>query len=163
MANFNHKAFIKHDDYMTPKHCWVDIKQYIPTDKTILEPFFGDGKSGQYLNELGFDVRHEPKDFFDYDIEESVVVSNPPFSKIPDILTTLVMRNRPFILIMPCSKMNTQYFRKIFIDIEKPQIIIPKKRIQFIKNGVDKKGGCSFDCYYYCWKIGLKRDIIWLD
>ena len=45
-----------HDDYMTPKHAWEAIKDYIPRDKVIWEAFYGDGKSGKYLEELGFSV-----------------------------------------------------------------------------------------------------------
>jgi hypothetical protein len=69
---------------------------------------------------------------------------------------------------MPSSKINTQYFRKLFCEDADPiQIIIPRKRIQFEKlvNGAkvqDQKQACNFDCFYYCWKIGLERDIIWL-
>jgi hypothetical protein len=22
---------------------------------------------------------------------------------------------------------------------------------------------CNFDCFYYCWKMALPRDIIWLE
>ena len=71
-------------------------------------------------------------------------------------------------MIMPCSKLITQYFRKLFSNSESPiQIIIPRKRIQFVKlvNGEipeDYKSKCNFDCFYYCYKIGLPRDIVWL-
>jgi hypothetical protein len=34
MAGFHTKTFIKYDDYMTPKHAWEAIKEYIPQDKT---------------------------------------------------------------------------------------------------------------------------------
>ena len=39
MASFHTKTFQKHDDYMTPKSAWEDIKKYIPTDKIIWEAF----------------------------------------------------------------------------------------------------------------------------
>ena len=29
MAGFHTKTFIKHDDYMTPKYAWENIKQFI--------------------------------------------------------------------------------------------------------------------------------------
>ena len=48
MATFTARTFIKHDDYMTPKHAWEDIKQYIPKDKVIWEAFYGDGESGSW-------------------------------------------------------------------------------------------------------------------
>ena len=47
MAGFTAKTFTKHDDYMTPKSAWENIKQYIPKDKVIWEAFYGDGQSGR--------------------------------------------------------------------------------------------------------------------
>jgi hypothetical protein len=61
MAGFNTKTFLKYDDYMTPKYAWEDIKEFIP-NKKIWEAFYGDGNSGNYLTELGFDVIHKPID-----------------------------------------------------------------------------------------------------
>ena len=168
MAGFTNETFIKHDDYFTPKYVWEDIKEYIPSDKLIWEAFYGDGESGKYLTDLGFNTIHEPVDFFDNNLGD-VVVSNPPFTKCPEILQRLHELDKPFILIMPSSKINTQYFRRLFSNANEPiQIIIPRKRIHFIKkvNGEtpkDYKSVCNFDCFYYCWRIGLERDITWLD
>ena len=157
------KAFMKHDDYMTPKYAWENIQQYIPKDKVLWEAFMGDGKSGQYLEELGFNVIHNDNDFFENN-EGDIVVSNPPFSKSKDILNRLKQLEKPFILILPSSKINTQYFRENFKNKDSQlQIIIPRKRIQFVKNGTELQNKCSFDCFYYCYKISLPRDIMWLD
>jgi hypothetical protein len=167
MASFHTKTFLKHDDYMTPFSAWDNIKQFIPKDKVIYEAFYGDGESGEHLKKLGFNVIHEPIDFFEND-KGDIVVSNPPFSKVPEVLTRLKELNKPFILIMPSSKINTQYFRKLFSDSVDPiQIIIPRRRIQFEKKVDGKtpndwKSDCNFDCFYYCWKMGLVRDITWL-
>ena len=168
MAGFHSKTFQLHDDYMTPKYAWENIKQFIPNDKIIWEAFYGNGDSGNYLKELGFNTIHEPIDFFENDLGD-IIISNPPFSQAPDILKRLKELQKPFILIMPSSKINTQYFRKLFAEDPDPiQIIIPRKRIQFTKtiDGVvpkDYKSCCNFDCFYYCWKMNLPRDIIWLN
>jgi hypothetical protein len=168
MAGFQTKTFLKHDDYMTPKSAWEAIKDYIPTDKVIWEAFYGDGESGRHLKELGFNTVHEPIDFFNED-RGDCIISNPPFSMCKEILPRLVELDKPFILIMPCSKLNTQYFRQLFAKHEDEiQIIIPRKRIQFIKLVDGKipdnyKSQCNFDCFYYCWKMNLPRDIIWLE
>ena len=167
MAGFHTKTFTKHDDYMTPKYAWENIKDYIPKKK-IWEAFYGDGKSGTYLRELGFDVIHEPIDFFEEDRGE-IIVSNPPFSNSAEVLARLKELGKPFIVIFPSSKINTQYVRKLFMDTEdKLQIIIPRKRIHFDKKIDGKtpdkiKNACNFDCFYYCWKINLSRDITWLE
>jgi hypothetical protein len=165
MAGFHTKTFIKHDCYMTPKTAWDNIKQYIPKDKIIWEAFYGDGKSGSYLKELGFNVIHEPIDFFEND-KGDIIVSNPPFSLVKEILKRLLVLDKPFIMILPSSKINTSYFRE-WKD-KHIQIIIPRKRIQFEKlvDGVrpeNNKKCCNFDCFYYCYKIGLPRDIVWLE
>lgn len=162
MALFTHEAFKVYDDYMTPKSAWENIQHLIPRDKVIWEGFYGDGTSGAHLKDLGFETIHEPIDFFENDLGD-IVVSNPPFAKIKEILERLVLLDKPFILIIPSSKINTQYFRTIFKD-KKIQIIIPPRRIQFIKTPIDinNRQGCNFDCFYYCYKIGLKQDITWI-
>jgi len=160
MAGFTTKTFIKHDDYFTPKYAWENIIEYIPKDKIIWEAFYGDGKSGSHLSELGFNVIHEPIDFFEND-KGDIIVSNPPFSITKQIMKRLLVLDKPFILILPSSKINTSYFRE-WKD-KGLQIIIPRKRIQFIKNGNELKNKCNFDCFYYCYKINLSSDIVWLD
>jgi hypothetical protein len=165
MANFHTKIFSTHDDYMTPRYAWENIQQYIPKNKTIWEAFYGDGTSGQYLRELGFNVIHESVDFFENDLGE-IIVTNPPFSKTREVMHRLLTLDKPFILILPASKINTSYFRA-WKD-KHIQIIIPRKRIQFLKliNGEPDpkpKNECSFDCFYYCYKMDLPQDIMWLD
>ena len=166
MAGFHTKTFLKHDDYMTPKYAWENIQQFIPKDKVIWEAFYGDGKSGTYLQELGFQVIHEPVDFFTNDLGD-VVVSNPPFSKSKEVLQRLHELNKPFILIMPVYKINTKCVREMFRNDNRLQLIIPKKRIHFEKQ-IDGeipenwKNVCNFDCFYYCWKMELPNNLIWL-
>ena len=168
MASFHNKNLSKHDDYMTPKYAWENINEYIPKDKVIWEAFMGNGKSGDYLISLGCQVIHNNHDFFSSNHGE-IIVSNPPFSKTKQIMPRLRELDKPFILIMPCSKICTSYLRENFKDAPSPiQIIIPRRRIQFTKlvngkvpeNYINK---CNFDCFYYCYKMNLPRDIIWLD
>jgi len=166
MAVFHTKTFLKHDDYMTPKYAWENIQHLIPKDKVIWEPFYGDGQSGIFLQELGFNVIHEPDDFFENN-KGDIVVSNPPFSKSKEILIRLKQLDKPFILILPSSKINTQYVRENYKN-EGLQIIIPIKRIHFEKHidGIvpsNWKNACNFDCFYYCYKMNFPNDIIWLE
>lgn len=158
---FTTKTFKKHDDYMTPKYAWEYIKEFIPKDKVIWEAFYGDGNSGRILQELGFNVIHKDVDFFTHN-EGEAIVSNPPFAKVKQIMNRLYELDKPFILLMPCSKITTQYFKQFKNKI---QIIIPPKRIHFKKlvdgEEVESKGA-NFDCFYYCYKINLENDITWL-
>lgn len=165
MAGFHTKTFSIHDDYMTPKYAWDNIKEFIPKDKIIWEAFYGDGKSGSYLEELGFNVIHKKVDFFESNLGD-IIISNPPFSKCKEVLPRLLILDKPFILIMPSSKINTSYFRAF--KNKGLQIIIPRKRIHFVKivDGKpieDNKSCCNFDCFYYCYKMNFTNDIIWLE
>lgn len=166
MAGFSTKTFMKHDDYMTPKSAWENIQHLIPRDKVIWEAFYGNGESGKFLTELGFNVIHREVDFFENDLGD-VIVTNPPFSKSKEVMKRLAELDKPFIIIMPSSKICTSYFRENFKD-KGLQIIIPRKRIHFIKFIDGKpvegwKSDCNFDCFYYCYKMGFDNDIIWLD
>ena len=166
MAGFHTKTFLKHDDYMTPKYAWENIQHLIQKNKIIWEAFYGDGKSGNYLRELGFNVIHEPVDFFENNLGE-IILSNPPFSKSKEVIKRLKELDKPFIIIMPSSKIHTSYFRETFMNCGL-QIIIPRKRIHFEKHVNGKmvegwKSECNFDCFYYCYKIGLENSITWLE
>ena len=132
MAGFHTKTFLKHDDYMTPKYAWENIQQYIPKDKVIWEAFMGDGKSGEYLKELGYDVIQDYDDFFKSN-KGDVIVSNPPFSNKNKTINKLKELDKPFIILLPQPAINTTAIRELFKN--DLQIIIPRKRIQFVKNG----------------------------
>ena len=157
----------KHDDYMTPKIAWENIQHILPRDKIIWEAFFSTGDSGNYLSELGFKVIHDKDDFFTSN-KGDIIVSNPPFSKTKEVLTRLKELNRPFIMLLPTGKLITHYMGNLFKDTEDHiQIIIPSKRIHFKKLVDGKpvegwKNATAFDCFYYCWKMELERDIVWL-
>ena len=147
-------GYTGNDNFMTQKETWELIKDFIPKDKKIWESFYGDGKSGQWLKELGFDVIHQDIDFFENNLGECIV-SNPPFGKKKRILSTLYERNTPFILIMPYEVIFYKYFDKF--KTKDLQLIIPKRRIHFIKEGELKK--FNFDCVFFCWKMNLENDL----
>ena len=168
MTTFQPKKSNQSDCFMTPKSAWQAISHLIPKDKQIWEPFYGSGESGKFLEELGFEVVHNNNDFFEND-EGEIIVTNPPFSKSKEVINRLKKLGKPFILLMPCAKVITSYFRENFKDTENHlQIIIPRKRIHFMKHTDGKpvegwKLQTAFDCFYYAWKMNLPRDILWLE
>ena len=167
MTSLNILKKYKCDDYDTPQYVWDMILKYLNLDKSaiIYDPFFNTGKSKQYLNQLGYNnVIHEKKDFFaNYQNKKyDILISNPPFSTKQKILKILYELNKPFILILPTSIISKLYVKNIFgDDIDKIQYIVPAKRLQFEVNGYNQKR-TPFDCIYFCYRIFLKRDIIYL-
>lgn len=153
------------DEYYTPKELWEAIKDYLPKKDTVVwEAFYGNGKSGNILSDLGCTVIQSNTDFFDDNskiIEKTdMIISNIPFSKKKEILTKLKEIDKPFIIIMPASTIFTQYLRDTFGN--QIQIIVPKQRMHFEKNGVIMKR-TSFDSCYFCYKMNLEKDIVWLE
>ena len=154
------------DNYASDKNCWEVIKDYIPIDKILYAPFYCDGKQKDLFNEMGFDIIHEDEDFFENNLGD-IIVSNPPFSKSKQVMAQLKKLDKPFIMILPSQKINTSYVRENYKNTEL-QIIIPRKRIHFLKLVDGKlvegwKNACSFDCFYYCYKMNFPKDLIWLE
>ncbi len=152
------------DEYNTPRELWENVKSFLPSkDKIVWEAFYGNGKSGNILSDLGCTVIQSDVDFFDdnsHIIEKcDLIISNIPFSIKKDVLKRLKEIDKPFMIIMPSSTMFTQYLREIFSN--ELQIILPKNRMHFEKNGTVLRR-TSFDSCYYCYKMNLKNDIVWL-
>jgi hypothetical protein len=150
------------DNYITNKFDWERIKDYIPKDKVIWSPFWCDGKQKEYFKEIGFDIIHEDKDFFSYTPEYDLVIDNPPFSKKREILQKLSDLDKPFILVCPSMMLSYKYFQDLFKD-KGIQIIIPYKRINFKHLNSDKKNySPPFASFYFCYKMNLERDLIFI-
>ena len=147
----------KNDDYMTPKAVWELVAPYLPKDQIIWEAFYGDGRSGQFLRELGFNVIHEDLDFFQHNLGD-IVVSNPPYSKKMRNLHRLKELGKPFVLVLPASVLGTKTLQTLFPDI---QLIIPRGRVSFIRDGHQTES-VWFASFFYCWKMNLPRDLLFL-
>tara|TARA_R110002096_G_scaffold325601_1_gene519556 strand:+ start:88 stop:564 length:477 start_codon:yes stop_codon:yes gene_type:complete len=149
------------DNYITNKNEWFRIKEYIPKDKVIWCPFYCNGKQKIYFKEMGFDIIHEDEDFFKNNKGE-IVIDNPPFSKKKEILLKLKELDKPFILILPSMMLSYKYFQELFKD--NIQIIIPQTRIKFshIDNANNENYTPPYACFYFCYKMNLPKDMIFI-
>lgn len=155
-------SFKKDDDYETGEKLWRMILPYLQPYNTIYEPFYCTGKSGEILSSFGFNVIHKDEDFFLHynDYEYDIIVSNIPFSIKKKIFDTLREIDVPFIIIVPVSTMTKMFFIDTYKN-EDITILIPPKRMQFDKKGVELSR-CCFDCIFICYKLGLDKQIIFL-
>lgn len=153
------------DEYYTPIKIWQDILHYLPRDKVYIDPFFGDGSNIENLKSLGLDVVGADLDAFDLldEIPYDIILTNPAFSKniLIELLFNLDALQKPFILILPITKIFSKYFRRSFRSYKDIQIIIPKERMSFIVPN-SSKSNPSFVCAYICYKMDLPADILFL-
>ena len=156
-----------HDEYYTRKSAWENIQH--PRERNLWEAFMLDSQSSssspQYLTELGFNIEWSAREdlFLQDRRENSIVVSNCPFSLKKEVLHRLKEINQPFILIMSCTVQNTKYFLETFGDDDRVQLIIKSTKIHYDKyvdrKKVDMVLNCSFYSLYLCWQIGLDQRI----
>ena len=179
MANFkNSHHFDVNDEYMTRKSAWEDIFPYIPDrfkngKAKIWEPFKGNGQSGTYLKELGFDVYMKDENFFNVSKDKlskkniELIITNMPFSIKADVFEKLKLLDIPFICLVPTTTIHTKYFKETFDKKNKfIQLIIPYKKRQYDKMGLapgeKQNDNCSFYSLYVCYKVKLKNDVIFI-
>lgn len=149
------------DNYATNKKGWEIIKQYIPTDKKIWSPFYCDGKQKEYFEQMGYDIIHEDEDFFKND-KGQIIIDNPPFSKFKDVCIRLKELDKPFIIIGFSKVLLLKWFQQLFKD--NLQIIIPFTRITFNQLNNNKPNYTPpFGCFYFCYKMNLEKDLIFLE
>lgn len=149
------------DNYMTKKEEWEKISQFIPQDKVIWSPFYGDGKQKEYFEEMGYNIIHEDEDFFENN-KGDIIIDNPPFSKKKEVFLRLKQLDKPFIMICPNMMIGYKYFQDLFAN--KIQIIVPHKRISFkhINQQDNKSYTPPFGSFYYCYKMNLDKDLLFL-
>ncbi len=148
------------DNYITNKEDWEKIKQYIPKDKQIWSPFYCDGKQKEYFKDMGFDIIHEDEDFFQNN-KGDIIIDNPPFSKKKEILKRLKDLDKPFILIAPSVLLGYKYFQDYFKD--NLQIIVTYNRIKFKHLNSDNKNYTPpYASFFYCYKMNLEKDLIFI-
>jgi len=156
-----------YDEYYTRKKAWEDIAHFIPSEKVLWEAFMLNSVSSSplYLQELGFQVDWSAsEDFFLQEKREnSVCVSNCPFSLKKEVLQHLKQIDQPFILVISSTVLNTKYFFETFGNDKRIQLIIKSTKIHFDKfedgKKVDMKDNTSFYSLYLCWQLHLEFDI----
>jgi len=71
--------------------------------------------------------------------------------------------DKPFIIICPSMMLSYKYFQTNFKD-KNIQLIIPYKRMNFKHLNSNKKNySPPFASFYYCYKMNLPKDIIFLE
>jgi hypothetical protein len=150
------------DNFETNQHGWELIREYIPRDKTIWAPFYCDGKQKQIFEDMGYDIIHEDEDFFKNN-KGDLIIDNPPFSKFKEVCERLKELDKPFIIIGFSRVLLLKWFTRLFKEYL--QVMIPFTRITFSEYGNDNNSKYTppFGTMYFCYKMNLPKDLIFLE
>jgi hypothetical protein len=157
----------ENDEYYTPKYIWEAILNYLDPTKIYLDPFYGNGGNIDNLNQLGINCVGGNIDCFEalHELNYDIILTNSPFSKpiLTEFLYNLSALDKPFIIILPITKIFSKYFKQAFRQYRSIQIIIPKSRLKFIDaTRPNNKSNPSFVCAYITYKLNLPSDILFL-
>ena len=139
---------IDSDNWETPAYVWAALAPLMPQDDLLWDPFYCDGRSAVYWEDMGFDIYHEFEDLFDVkDARGEIVVTNPPFSKLESVLPRLQDFNLPTVLLLPKEVVTKQWF----VDLYQFQDTLTKEApsgIKFIQDGKSGKAAGP-ECVFY--------------
>tara|TARA_Y100001973_G_C5160574_1_gene313286 strand:+ start:870 stop:1376 length:507 start_codon:yes stop_codon:yes gene_type:complete len=168
MATYRDYNISKFDDFFTQESTFKQIAPFIPKNKKIYMPFYSKySKCNELLSKhIDNEIIYEDKDFFSYKITDGIVCDNAPFSLKKEILNKLFNDDTPFMLVLPISTLAYKYFR--IFNNSNIQILLFNGRQKFNKcdsNGNVNNGKVSpaFDTVVVCYKIGLEKDLIFLN
>ena len=151
MANFKDcPKFEVYDDYYTPEWVWKKIEPLVPKNKVIWEACMlnaTNSKSMDIWKGLGYQVVGDTSwDILTCPVPDcDIIITNIPFeTKIKKlILQRLVDIGKPFIIIMSSMNVFANYFHEI-MDMENTQIIIPKGKLHYQRDGQQERKNTSF-------------------
>lgn len=126
---------------------WEQIARFIPRDKTIWQPFPGNGDSTRALRALGFNVACDDEDFFESALKGGFVVTVPPFNKVAEVMDRLNMMGVGYILLVPARKLFVHSVQDSMRDLFTPTVIIPRQRIR-LKEREDRRSRLPYDLVY---------------
>jgi len=131
----------------------LDKMKTIP--KKIWAPFYNTGSLKDKLKERNISIIHKNKDFYTYEPKEwDAVLDNPPYATKKDVFERLKLLNKPFALLVPIDTLERNYFKSVFGNSKKLQVIIPSKRYNF--TGYDNNNNVPFKSIWVCYGLDLK-------
>ena len=169
MANFrDSKKYNVYDDYYTPAWVWEKIVPLIPKDKVIWEACMlnaTNSKSIDIWRDFGYEViGNTDWDILTCDIPKcDIIITNIPFETEikKKILKRLMEIGKPFIIIMNSLNTFSKYFQEI-MDLENIQIITPKQKLHYCKDGQKEERKTSFYSVFVAYKMELSNKQLWV-
>ena len=155
------------DEYYTPSYAIKPILKYLNQNMTIWLPF--DTKESNFykvLSEQGHTIINghisEGKDFFEQQLPENVdcVVSNPPYSKLTEILEKLYMHDVPFALLVSVFFLFDSKKRfELMKDDNNISILYLYPRVQYTTPDGKINKNTMWQSVYLCRKMNMSNQL----
>lgn len=139
------------DNYETPISVWRQLLPYLKRYKVVVDPFYCNGRSKIYWEDLGkacisldSDAYQLPNSFE----SDVVLVTNPPFSQLEQALTHFVKFDVDCYFLVPTAILHTPWFADLDINSGKDlEILQVNIRSGFIKNGFQLRESPTACCF----------------
>lgn len=162
----------KNDEFYTPMYAVKPLIDYLKQNNLINKnqiiwcPFDKpESNFVQYLKNIGYKVisSHidDGYDFYKYEPEFDIIISNPPFTGKRKIFERALSFNKPFALLMSNTWLNDSAPKQLFKNKDL-QLFMFEKRVHFIQpdGTINKK--TTFSSSYYCYNL-LDKQIVMGD
>jgi len=158
-----------YDEYYTPEWVWKKIEHLIPKNKIIWEACMlnaDKSKSMDIWRNLGYEVVGNTHwDILSCPVPKcDIIITNIPFeTKIKQkVLQRLMDLDIPFIIIMSGLNIFSNYFQDI-MKLEHIQIIYPKGKLYFCKDGEKEIRNCVFYSVFVAYKMNIENKYLWVN
>jgi hypothetical protein len=132
------------DECYTPPEAVEPLLPYMNKYMTWYEATSGLSKSiVECMRGHGFLCHESRGDFFDVDVTESGIITNPPYSKKDKFLRRCYELDRPFALLLPVSSIQGERRGKMFRE-HGIDLLVLSKRIDFTGKGAPHFGVAWF-------------------
>lgn len=169
MANFKDSpSFKTYDEYYTPEWVWQKVRHLVPKEYVIWEACMLGAKNSKSMD-IWRDWDYKVVGDIEWDILKcdipqcDIIITNIPFGTEikKKVLKRLMQIDKPFIIIMNICNTHANYFREI-MDLENTQIIIPRGKLHYQKDGEKEKKNTSFYSCFVAYKMNLKTNQLWI-
>ena len=162
-GNMEYPKLHNFNEMFTPPEAMDYITSFLDKKMTYWECCYGEGHMAQELANRGFVVAgnsdidcliNEPESW-------DFLITNPPFNGNKKFIRRAIELKKPFALLLRLEHLGGVEAYNLLKDFDF-KIIIPKKRINFIKTNdllLGKKSSSPFHSIWLTYKVNLPRQI----
>lgn len=160
----NQKKIPKRDKCQTPPYALDPLLPYIKKDWLVWECAAGEGYLANAIKDNGLQVIESDiltgQDFFEYQPDFDVIITNPPFSQKYKWLKRCYELEKPFALLLPLETLGAAAAQKLFLYYGMSLLVL-SKRVNFKMPNTGWVGSAQFPVAWFTWKMNLESDIVY--